>query len=76
MKLLITDSVSTVSQGMDTLSNNVDTSTDGTYEVVYKVIDSHGNKTEFTQNIVVETGRTKIIGHRSLWSEGRQQGYI
>ena len=40
-------------------SNNVDVSQDGTYEVLYRVIDSHGNKTDFTQTVIVETGRTK-----------------
>ena len=49
-------------------SNNVDTFQDGTYEVVYSVVDSHGNKTDFTQTVVVETGRNKINLERVVYT--------
>ncbi|MBA3924783.1 immunoglobulin-like domain-containing protein [Listeria rustica] len=35
------------------VSNNVDTSKPGTYEVVYEVTDSNGNKTSFTRTVIV-----------------------
>jgi len=57
-----------LTRDIQVVSNNVDTSIDGTYEVVYKAIDSHGNKTEFTQTIVVETGRTKINLERVVYT--------
>ncbi|MBM5696286.1 DUF5011 domain-containing protein [Listeria seeligeri] len=40
------------------ISNNVDTSTPGSYEVVYEVTDSDGNKTTFTRSVIVTEAPT------------------
>lgn len=53
---------------IELVSNNVDVTTDGTYEVVYTTTDSHGNKVDFTQTVIVETGRTKINVERVVYT--------
>ena len=49
-------------------SNNVDTSVAGNYEIHYSVIDSHGNKSDLVQEVIVEEGRTTINIERIVYT--------
>ncbi|UBH22194.1 DUF5011 domain-containing protein [Macrococcus armenti] len=47
-----------LTSNIEVISNNVDTSVPGTYQVIYKVFDSKGNSFTFTRNLLVSAQNT------------------
>ena len=49
-----------ITDKLTVVSNDVDTSKAGTYQIVYKVIDALGNEVEFTREVIVKKVKIDI----------------
>ncbi|MBS7124469.1 MAG: carbohydrate-binding protein, partial [Coprobacillus sp.] len=49
-----------ITEKLTVVSNDVDTSKAGTYQVVYRVVDALGNEVEFTREVIVKKVKTDV----------------
>ena len=62
-----------ITDKLTVVSNDVDTSKAGTYQIVYKVIDALGNEVEFTREVIVKKVKTDVESSKPNDSSSNNQ---